>query len=655
VVRGAGKESDPEPPASSEPVWAKCGTFLAIGNFKGCGFTTRDEDHSDLTGNILAIQCTFVGITTKKLGGATRLKGKFTGIDCTWIGCQSTRGGGIIIQGATGIGQLEGCRFETCSHGSGSFSAENCGGALSVRGGGTCRCQTSNFTSNNDGAISIEGSCELLDCRLTSNSGTFGGLFIVNGQSGYDISLNSCRFVENRGTGRNGQSIHFESGSSSGSSLTLSVTDCHFQSEQDSAIYFTSTSIRVSFGSNCFRGNVRQIASKTSLDIEVSGRLCFANELNDAIDNIEFVQSSLGQIVYTCDTCWISSSTSNPITSESLSSSQSESPSESRAEQTSTSLVAQPTQSSVDLAIVSETEPILRATVAATVRPTATHSSILRPATSSESATRHPDASQLASPRASTALVPITASAPDTSKVPRSTPESPRLETTGSVSPLPSSISHDSQAPSPAGIGTRSTATGDHLPSTNFPDSPGPVSRSASRDTVVSAPIQTPAPTGLSPIDPSQSLDASDSALPDRERDGQESEAEGLSVGAISGVVIAIAIALGAAISTYLRYGILRLRSAPTPTLGARHRLNQESSPGIRFQATPMGLTQASKLPSQQPFLFEFLTARAPLFGYLLWLSDELSLMLQADDKNGEWHAAFACSSGDRPSGLKLS
>jgi hypothetical protein len=302
------------PEQSPDVNWKACPVgdgYVGLGDWRDCTFNKRNESGSSLTGSIYVIRCTFTKIKTEKHGGSVRLVGPFTAVDCVWEECGSPSGGGVAVQGAGNLGLFERCVFKGCNRNTNAdFQDGAWGGALAGRAGARIRCESCNFTSNKDGALSIIGACELVDCRITSNTGYFGGLFARREASVTylsDVSLTRCVFGQNSGT-RAGQSVHFESATNANGNIPFTADGCLFEpgtwASGAAGIYFGTTLFAAAFGSNCFSGNVRHISATSSRVITVSGQLCFANLAGTAVyGGITFSPSDQEHVRYSCTTC----------------------------------------------------------------------------------------------------------------------------------------------------------------------------------------------------------------------------------------------------------------------------------------------------------------------------------------------------------------
>jgi hypothetical protein len=235
------------------------------------------------------MRCLFNKISTAELGGGGRIQGSLYAINTTFRGCTAQVGGGIAIQSTdryAGTGIFENCFFEACGRGNkgynfGTLSAY--GGSLGIMGGASCRCRSCSFTNNRDGAVSIVGSCSLIDCIFHHNNGSFGGLYVIDTDQSNEIILESCEFDDN---------LCSVMDVSKGNSIWIccpilfSARNCKFHSSISSSISFNiSRSMSIKLESCCFKGDITHFYSKNSdlISIDNSGVICFSKSPAEAL------------------------------------------------------------------------------------------------------------------------------------------------------------------------------------------------------------------------------------------------------------------------------------------------------------------------------------------------------------------------------------
>jgi hypothetical protein len=113
--------------------------------------------------------------------------------------------------------------------------------------------------------------------------------------------LSKCSFSGNLGSAL-GTCVFMNS-----ATVSFSVTDSSFVLSQSSSIYFAANPESATFRCNCFSGSGFHIKSKpdSAIAIGVTGRLCFSNAANDAVQGISFsgIGDGSGSVSYSCSAC----------------------------------------------------------------------------------------------------------------------------------------------------------------------------------------------------------------------------------------------------------------------------------------------------------------------------------------------------------------
>jgi hypothetical protein len=272
-----------------------CSPFTT-GDWLNCTFTAKHAG-AIIAGDFLVMNCVFQSITTDQQGGGGSVQGRFIGINTVWRLCNAQLGGGLAIQGISGVGTLLNCLFSECGH----AGAASTGGALAIMSGAFCECEDCSFAWNTDGGAAVTGLCSLSRSNVTSNSGPFGGISVTNNDASTDyLHLLQCQFAGNSGETSSGNQVSIYA------ATTFSAFLCSFFWLDASSLYFSEPPTSASLGSNCFIGDGTHISAGESISISVVGRLCFSNSESSAIAanvNLSAVDGD-AVIVFDCSSCF---------------------------------------------------------------------------------------------------------------------------------------------------------------------------------------------------------------------------------------------------------------------------------------------------------------------------------------------------------------